>query len=52
MNLKKADETSLAIKKNRDTLIEQTKTRQQDTFKFLLTESMGTFSLSFPLELL
>ena len=41
----------LLIKEHTDTLIEQTKTKAQEAFKFLMNKQMETFSLSSPINL-
>ena len=38
------------LKKHRDTLIEQTKTKAQETFEFKLNKQMETFSFSPPIK--
>ena len=45
------DELLLLIKKHTDTLIEQTKTRPQETLEFKMNKQMQTFSFSPPINL-
>ena len=45
------NEFLLLIKKHTDTLIEQTKTRPQETLEFKVNKQMETFSLSSPISL-
>ena len=46
------NELLLLIKKHTDTLIEQTKTKPQETLEFKLNKQMQTFSFSFPTNLI
>ena len=46
------EELLLLIKKHTDTLIQQTKTRPQETFEFKMNEQKQTFSFNPPLNLL
>ena len=46
------DELLLSIKKHTDTLIEQTKTKPQETLEFKMNKQMQSFSFSPPLNLL
>ena len=45
------NELLLLIKKHTDTLIEQTKTKPQDTIEFILNKQMQTLSFSPPINL-
>ena len=45
-------ELLLSIKKHTDTLIEQTKTRPQETLEFKMNKQMQTFSFSPPINLI
>ena len=45
------DELLLLIKKHTDTLIEQTKTKPQETLEFKMNEQMQTFSFNPPINL-
>ena len=45
------DELLLLIKKHTDTLIEQTKTKPQETFEFRMNKQMQTFSFNPPINL-
>ena len=46
------DELLLLIKKHTDTLIEQTKTRPQETLEFKMNKQKQTFSFNPPINLL
>ena len=46
------NELLLLIKKHTDTLIQQTKTRQQETLEFKKNKQMQTFSFNPPIKLL
>ena len=46
------NELLLLIKRHTDTLIEQTRTRPQETLEFEMNKQMDTFSFSPPIELL
>ena len=46
------DELLLLIKKHTDTLIEQTKTKPQETLEFKMNEQMQTFSFNPPINLI
>ena len=45
------NELLLLIKKHIDTLVEQTKTKPQDTLEFKMNKKMHTFSFSLPINL-
>ena len=45
------NELLLLIKKHTDTLIEQTKTKPQETLEFKMNKQMQTFSFYLPLNL-
>ena len=45
------DELLLLIKKHTDTLIQQTKTKPQETLEFKMNKQMQTFSFSPPINL-
>ena len=45
------NEMLLLIKKHRDTLIEQTKAKPQETFEFQMNKQMQTFSFNPPIKL-
>ena len=46
-----SNELLLLIKKHRDTLIEQTKTKPQETIEFKMNKQMETFSFNPPIYL-
>ena len=46
------NELLLLIKKHTDTLIEQTRTKPQETLEFKMVESKQTFSFNSPINLL
>ena len=46
------NELLLLIKKHTDTLIEQTKTKPQETLEFKMNKQMQTFSFNPPIDLL
>ena len=46
------NEFILLIKKHTDTLIEQTKTKPQETLEFKMNEQMQTFSFNPPITLI
>ena len=46
------NELLLLIKKHTDTLIEQTKTKQQETLEFKMNKQMQTFSFNPPVNLI
>ena len=46
------NELLLLIRKHTDTLIEQTKTKPQETLEFKMSKQMQTFSLSPPMNLI
>ena len=45
------NELLLSLKKHTETLIEQTKTKPQETLEFKLNKQMETFSLNHPINL-
>ena len=46
------DELLLLIKKHADTLIQQTKTKPQETLEFKMNEKRQTFSINPPINLI
>ena len=46
------NELLLLVKKHTDTLVEQTKTRPQETLEFKMKKQMQTFSFSRPINIL
>ena len=45
------NESLLLNKKHTDTLIEQTKTKPQETLEFIMNKQMHTFSFNAPIKL-